>query len=155
MNPSRPSGHPAQVYTDGVGGVESGPGGWAWVIPGGPSASGGAAQTTKNRMELMAIHQALQSTPGPVEVVCRSNYVVGCFRDRWWEGWIRRGWRNSDKKAIPNRDLWTRIIEQVQARHITFLRTAPGISNAAHDQANRLAVEASDSQETVQEQSLF
>lgn len=143
------------MYTDGVGRGDPGPGGWAWAVPDGPSASGGAAQTDKNRMELMAIHQALNTLDGPVEVHLDSSYVVNCFREQWWQSWIRRGWRNSDKKPITNRDLWAQIIEQVQARPITFYRAKPNTGNPSHDQATRLANQGADQQDTVEEQSLF
>ena len=155
MNASSADNKPANVYTDGVGRGDPGPGGWAWVVPDGPQASGGAAQTDKNRMELMAIHQALNTLDGPVEVHCDSSYVVNCFKEQWWESWIRRGWRNSDKKPITNRDLWAQIIEQTQTRPIAFHRAKPNTANPAHDQAARLAAQAADQQETVEEQSLF
>ena len=155
MNTPSGDGKPAQVCTDGAGRADPGPGGWAWAVPGGPTASGGGVQTTKNRMELMAIREALQALEGPVEVYCDSNYVVNCFNKRWWESWIRRGWRNSDKKAITNQDLWAQIIEQVQSRPIAFFWAKPNTGNRPHDEAARLAAEAADSQDTVQEQSLF
>lgn len=50
-----------------------------------------------------------------------SAYVVNCFRDGWWEGWMRRGWRNSGKKPVANRDLWEPLIDTVRRRDdITF-----------------------------------
>lgn len=146
---------PTHVYTDGVSRGDPGPGGWAWAVPDGPSASGGGVQTTKNRMELMAINEAVKSLPGPLEVYCDSLYVVNCFTERWWEGWIRRGWRNSDKKAITNRDLWAQIIEQVQTRPITFNWAKPNTGNQTHNQATRLAAQAADTQDAIEEQSLF
>ena len=39
-------------------------------------------------------------------MVSDSTYVVNCFRDRWFDGWLRRGWRNSHRKPVANRDLW-------------------------------------------------
>ena len=133
---------------------DPGPGGWAWIVPDGQSASGGAVQTDRHRMGLMAIHQALKAVVGPLEVYCDSAYVVNCFREQWWEGWIRRGWRNSDKKSIANRDLWAQIIEQTQARPIAFHRVTPD-GYPAYNEATRLAAEAADQQGTVEEQSLF
>ena len=46
-----------------------------------------------------------------VDVVSDSTYVVNCFRDRWWAGWHRRGWRNTQGKPVANRDLWEPLIE--------------------------------------------
>ena len=39
-----------------------------------------------------------------------STYVVNCFRDRWWEGWRRRGWQNTAGKPVANRDLWEPLL---------------------------------------------
>ena len=53
---------------------------------------------------------------GPLEVRSDSTYVVNCFRDRWWEGWLKRGWTNSQKKPVANRDLWEPLIEAYRRR---------------------------------------
>jgi ribonuclease HI len=44
-------------------------------------------------------------------VVSDSTYVVRCFQDRWWEGWLRRNWRNSQRAPVANRDLWEPLLE--------------------------------------------
>ncbi len=149
---------PTVVYTDGACRGNPGPGGWAWVVPNGQSASGGAPQTTNQRMELNAVLEAVRSVEGPLEVFSDSTYVVNCFRDRWWEGWIRRGWRNSQKKPVANRDLWEPLIELVLAREIEFVWVKGHSGNRWNDEADRLATEAADSQDVVdvvEEQSLF
>ena len=143
------------VYTDGACRGNPGPGGWAWVVPDGQSASGGAPQTTNQRMELTAVLEAVRSLEGPLEVFSDSTYVVNCFRDRWWEGWIRRGWRNSQKKPVANRDLWEPLIELVLAREIELIWVKGHSGNRWNDEADRLATEAADSQDVVEEQSLF
>ena len=43
-------------------------------------------------------------------MVSDSTYVVNCFRDRWWQGWLERGWTNSARKPVANRDLWEPLI---------------------------------------------
>ncbi len=146
---------PTVVYTDGACRGNPGPGGWAWVVPDGQSASGGAPQTTNQRMELTAALEAVRSLDGPLEVFSDSTYVVNCFRDRWWEGWIRRGWRNSQKKPVANRDLWEPLVELVLAREIEFVWVKGHSGNRWNDEADRLATEAADSQDVVEEQSLF
>jgi len=128
------------------------------VVPDGQSASGGAPQTTNQRMELNAVLEAVRSVEGPLKVFSDSTYVVNCFRDRWWEGWIRRGWRNSQKKPVANRDLWEPLIELVLARDIEFVWVKGHSGNRWNDEADRLATEAADSQDVVdvvEEQSLF
>ncbi len=99
--------------------------------------------------------EALRALEGPLEVYCDSTYVVNCFRDRWWEGWIRRGWRTSEKKAVANQDLWAQIIEQVQARSIAFHWVKGHSGDQWNDEADRLATEAADNQDVIEEQSLF
>jgi len=94
------------VYTDGACSGNPGPGGWAWVVPDAAFASGYAPQATNQRMEIMAAFEAVGALPGRLEVRSDSTYVVNCFRDRWWEGWLARGWVNSQRKPVANRDLW-------------------------------------------------
>src|SRR5947199_325037 len=79
--------------------------------PSGPFASGAEAKSTNQRMELQAVLEALTALDGPLEVRSDSTYVVNCFRDRWWEGWLARGWVNKQKKPVANRDLWEPLIE--------------------------------------------
>jgi hypothetical protein len=62
-----------EVYTDGACKGNPGPGGWGWVVPDGPWANGGEAESTNQRMELMAVLDALRSLPGRVEVVSFSS----------------------------------------------------------------------------------
>ena len=103
------------VYTDGSCLGNPGRGGWAWVVPGGPYASGFDAHTTNQRMEITAALEALRELlPGAtagLTVVSDSTYVVNCFRDRWWEGWYRRNWMNTARKPVANRDLWEPLLD--------------------------------------------
>ncbi len=109
------------VYTDGACRGNPGRGGWAWAVPGGRFASGAEGHTTNQRMEITAALEALRAltapgasngeTAGAIEVVSDSTYVVKCFTDRWWEGWLRRNWKNSQNKPVANRDLWEPLLE--------------------------------------------
>jgi len=68
-------------------------------------------------MEITAALESLRTlwTPGhEIEVVSDSTYVVNCFRDGWWEGWLRRGWKNSQNKPVANRDLWEPLVDLVR-----------------------------------------
>jgi uncharacterized phage-like protein YoqJ len=101
-------------------------------------------------MEIAAVLDAVRTLDGPLEVVSDSTYVVNCFRDRWWEGWLRRGWTNSQKKPVANRDLWEPLIELVRARGAGVIRFTwvKGHSNdVMNDLVDRLAVEAAATQE--------
>lgn len=133
------------VYTDGACSGNPGPGGWAWVLApdGARWRSGAAARTTNQRMEVMAVLDALRTFTGPVEVVSDSAYVVNCFRDRWWAGWLRKGWKNSKGQPVANRDLWEPLIELVRARgDVTFRWVKGHGGDPLNDLADRYAVEA-------------
>ncbi|MFQ5556182.1 MAG: ribonuclease H [Acidimicrobiales bacterium] len=132
------------VYTDGACKGNPGPGGWAWVVPHGSYASGHEPSTTNQRMELTAVLDALGRLAGPVDVVSDSTYVVNCFRDGWWEGWLRRGWRNSRKEPVANRDLWEPLLDLYRPRHheISFRWVKGHSGDEWNDIADRLAVEA-------------
>jgi ribonuclease HI/uncharacterized phage-like protein YoqJ len=136
---------PRVVYTDGACSGNPGPGGWAWAVaPSGPFASGPEARTTNQRMELQAVLQALRTLDGPLEVRSDSTYVVNCFRDRWWEGWLARGWLNSQKKPVANRDLWEPLIDAYRPRaaDIRFTWVKGHGDDPLNDVVDRLAVEA-------------
>ncbi|MGI8753919.1 MAG: ribonuclease H family protein [Acidimicrobiales bacterium] len=137
------------VYTDGACSGNPGPGGWAWAVPAGAFRSGTEARTTNQRMELHAVLDAVGYFPGPLEVVSDSTYVVNCFRDRWWEGWLRRGWTNSQKKPVANRDLWEPLVDAYRAdpNRIRFRWVKGHGSDPMNDLVDRLAVEAARTQE--------
>src|SRR5688500_2296933 len=131
------------IYTDGACSGNPGPGGWAWAVEDGPFASGAEAHTTNQRMEIAAALEAVRALAGPVEVVSDSTYVVNCFRDRWWEGWLKRGWINSQKKPVANRDLWEPLIELYRSRgDVTFRWVKGHHTDPMNDLVDRLAVEA-------------
>ncbi len=132
------------AYTDGACSGNPGPGGWAWAVTDdGPFASGFAPQTTNQRMEISAAYEATKAIDGRLEIVSDSTYVVNCFRDRWWEGWLKRGWLNSQRKPVANRDLWEPFIELVQSRgEITFRWVKGHAGDPMNDLVDRLAVEA-------------
>jgi ribonuclease HI len=98
-------------------------------------------------MEITAALEALRALaeyPLPIEVVSDSTYVVNCFRDRWWEGWIRRGWLNSQRKPVANRDLWELLINLVRERGDVTFRWVKGHSgDRLNDLVDEMAVAAS------------
>ena len=132
------------VYTDGACLNNPGPGGWAWAIPGGAHRSGYEPATTNQRMELTAAFEALLHIPGPVHVVSDSTYVVNCFRNRWYEGWLKRGWLNAQKQPVANQDLWKPFIELYLSRasEISFEWVKGHSGDEMNDVVDRLATEA-------------
>jgi ribonuclease HI len=139
------------VYTDGACLGNPGPGGWGWAASFEEYASGAEPRTTNQRMELMAVIQALGAIEGPVEVVSDSTYVVNCFRDRWWQGWKRRGWRNSKGEPVANRDLWEPLIAEVIDRRepgaVVFRWVKGHAGEPMNEFVDGLATEAARSQQ--------
>ena len=139
------------VYTDGSCLGNPGPGGWAWAVPDGPFASGAEAHSTNQRMEITAVIRALEALEGPMHVNSDSTYVVNCFRDRWWEGWKRRGWRNSSGKPVANRDLWEQLLDLAldPDRPVRFSWVKGHSGDEMNDRVDVLAVEAAAAQHGV------
>jgi ribonuclease HI len=137
-------GQPTVVYTDGSCLGNPGPGGWAWAVDGGPSDCGGEAHTTNQRMEVMAVIQALCALSGPIHVMSDSNYVVNCFKQQWWAGWQRKGWKNSQGKPVANRDLWEELFALAlnPSRPVTFGWVKGHSGDRMNDRVDLLATDA-------------
>ncbi len=94
-------------------------------------------------MEVTAAIRACEAISGPLHIVSDSTYVVKCWHDRWWEGWIRRGWKNASKKPIANRDLWEQLVPYFRDREDLTLEWVKGHSGDQwNDMADVLAVGA-------------
>lgn len=134
---------PTTVYTDGACSGNPGPGGWAWAVPAGEWRSGYEPATTNQRMELHAVLDAVRSLEGELDVVTDSTYVANCFRDKWFLGWQRKGWRNSKGQPVANRDLWEPLIEAFLAGRFGVPRWVKGHSgDPMNDRVDELAVRA-------------
>ena len=131
-----------QIYTDGACSGNPGPGGWAWITTTGCFASGFAEQTTNQRMEITAAMAAVKDNTGPLEILSDSTYVVHCFRDEWWKGWLKRNWKNSQRKPVANRDLWEPFIEEVLSRDVIFTWVKAHAGDYWNELAAQVAVEA-------------
>ena len=142
------SGQPVTVYTDGACLGNPGPGGWAWAVPESRYRSGAEGHSTNQRMEIRAALEAVTTLDGPLEVVSDSTYVVNCFRDRWWEGWLARGWINKARKPVANRDLWEPLINAYRAdpSRVRFSWVKGHSDDPMNDLVDRLAVAAAASQ---------
>ena len=135
------------IYTDGACSGNPGPGGWAWAVSpsGTPRGSGGENPSTNQRMEIMAAFNAVQTfydDPRRIVIVSDSNYVVKCFNDGWWRGWHARGWKNSQRKPVANRDLWEPFIDLVNTRgNVEFAWVKGHSGDPMNDLVDSLAVE--------------
>ena len=110
-----------EVFTDGACRGNPGPGGWGVVLRykgKEKNLYGAEADTTNNRMELMAAIEALEGLTRPCEVslTTDSKYVQQGITE-WIHGWKRRGWKNAAKQPVKNADLWRRLDSAVE-RHL-------------------------------------
>jgi ribonuclease HI/uncharacterized phage-like protein YoqJ len=140
---------PTIVYTDGACQGNPGPGGWAWAVPDGEFRSGADPATTNQRMELLAVLDAVTNLRDPVVIRSDSTYVVNCFKNRWWQGWKRKGWRTSQGQPVANRDLWEPLIDEYLADpdRLSFQWVKGHSGERMNDIVDRLAVEAASRQE--------
>jgi ribonuclease HI len=131
-----------EVWTDGACSGNPGPGGWAWATQDGRQGSGGEPGTTNQRMEIRAALEAVRALEGPLVVVSDSTYVVNCFRDAWWKGWLARGWVTSARKPVVSRDLWEPLITLVNERgNVSFGWVKGHSGDPMNDLVDALAVE--------------
>ncbi|GAA3104753.1 hypothetical protein GCM10010464_79930 [Pseudonocardia yunnanensis] len=131
-----------EVWTDGACSGNPGPGGWAWATRDGRQGSGGETPTTNQRMEIRAALEAVRALSGPLVVVSDSTYVVNCFRDGWWRGWLDRGWVTSARKPVVSRDLWEPLVTLFNERGDVSFRWVKGHSgDQMNDLVDALAVE--------------
>jgi ribonuclease HI len=104
-----------EIFTDGACSGNPGPGGYGAILRYGEvtkEISGYSPDTTNNRMELMAVIEALRllKRPSKVRVFSDSSYVVKGM-NTWLSGWVRRNWINSKKQPVLNRDLWEELMK--------------------------------------------
>ena len=137
------------IYTDGACSGNPGPGGWAAVLLDGEGRrrelSDGLRNTTNNRMELLAVIQALETLKRSCDVrlFSDSEYVVNAINKGWLRGWHAKGWIKSDKKPVLNVDLWQRLLPQLERHAITFIWTRGHAGNPENERCDELAVAAS------------
>ncbi|RXV58492.1 ribonuclease HI [Roseovarius sp. A46] len=131
------------AYTDGACSGNPGPGGWGVLmraIEGDTivkerELSGGEAETTNNRMELLAAIHALEtlSKPSAITIVTDSGYVKNGVTG-WIHGWKKNGWKTAAKKPVKNVELWQRL-EEAQKRHAVTWEWVKG--HAGHPENER------------------
>lgn len=131
------------IYTDGACKGNPGPGGWGVLLQSGghrKELCGGEADTTNNRMELMAAIMALESLNAAckVQLYTDSTYVKQGIGE-WIHGWKKNGWRTAARKPVKNADLWQRL-DAARERHELDWRWVKGHSgNPGNETADRLA----------------
>jgi ribonuclease HI len=133
------------IYTDGACSGNPGPGGWGAILSASGKSrelSGGEALTTNNRMELMAVIKSLEllTRPCDVKLYSDSAYVVNAFNQHWIDGWQKKGWVNSAKDPVANRDLWEQLIELTRKHKVEFIKVKGHADNEFNNRCDELAV---------------
>ena len=132
------------IYTDGACSGNPGPGGWAAILKFGPhekELSGGEAQTTNNRMELLGAINGLQALKEPcaVDLYTDSQYLSNAINLGWLEGWKKKNWKRKDG-ALKNVDLWQTLDGLLQIHTVTFRWVKGHAENKYNNRCDALAV---------------
>ena len=133
-----------EIYTDGACSGNPGPGGWGVLLRYGDhekELNGGEAETTNNRMEMMAVIKALEAIKGQpkIELYTDSKYVMQGITE-WIDGWKARGWKTAAKKPVKNVDLWQEMDALVGAHDVRFHWVKGHAGHEGNERADSLAV---------------
>ena len=135
-----------EIYTDGACSGNPGAGGWAAKLMFGAEfkeISGFDAETTNNRMELLAAIrglEALKRAGDVVELYSDSAYLVKAVQNGWIANWQRNGWKTADKSPVKNRDLWEQLIELNEKFRPKYIKVKGHADNPHNNRCDELAV---------------
>ena len=132
-----------EVYTDGACRGNPGPGGWGVLLRYGETEKemyGGEAETTNNRMELMAAIQALENLTRECKVVLTtdSEYVRKGITE-WMANWKKRGWKTASKQPVKNKDLWQRLDKAATQHQVEWHWVRGHTGHPENERADELA----------------
>jgi len=134
-----------EIFSDGACSGNPGPGGWGTILRFGKiekELSGGEADTTNNRMELMGVISGLEALKEPCEVslTTDSRYIVDSINKKWVYTWKKNNWLKSDKKPALNRDLWERLLPLLERHKVSFHWIKGHAGHEENERCDRLAV---------------
>lgn len=134
-----------EIFTDGACSGNPGPGGYGAILRVGEHVkeiSGGEANTTNNRMELMGVISALSALKYPCDVVLTtdSKYVVDSVTKGWAKKWRANNWIKSDKKPALNADLWEKLLDLLEVHNVQFVWVKGHAGHPENERCDRLAV---------------
>lgn len=134
------------IFTDGACSGNPGPGGWAALLRWNgheKTLSGGEAETTNNRMEMMAVICAIEAIkkPSRIELYSDSKYVLDGLT-KWLAGWKAKGWKTANKDPVKNQDLWERLDSLTQAHDMHFHWVRGHDGHKENELVDKLAVAA-------------
>ncbi len=134
-----------EIFCDGACSGNPGPGGYGAILRCGKHVKeirGGAKETTNNRMEMSAAIEALRllTRPCQITITTDSQYLVKGMTE-WIAGWQRKGWRNSKKEPVVNRDLWELLLELTRPHTVQWKWVRGHAGHAENERCDQLARE--------------
>ena len=134
-----------ELFTDGACSGNPGPGGWGAILRYNgheKELSGGEADTTNNRMELLAVIEGLQALKEPCEVTLTSDsqYVCNAISKGWAKSWKKNGWIKSDKSPAKNPELWDRLLDLLERHRVTVVWVRGHNGHPENERCDELAV---------------
>ena len=137
-----------EIHTDGACLGNPGPGGWAALLRFNGrerELTGNEADTTNNRMELMAAIRGLESLKEPcsVRLFTDSQYVQKGFVE-WLPGWVKRGWKTSGREPVKNQDLWQRLQEAARPHQVQWTWVKGHAGDPDNERVDELARSAAE-----------
>ncbi len=135
-----------EIFTDGACSGNPGPGGWAALLRYGPhekEISGAEADTTNNRMELMAAIAALEALKEPCEVdLYTDSEYLRKGMSTWIHAWQKNGWRTAGRKPVKNADLWQRLLKAMRPHQVRWHWVHGHAGHAENERVDALARKA-------------
>ncbi|MCQ2487160.1 MAG: ribonuclease HI [Clostridia bacterium] len=134
-----------EMFTDGACSGNPGPGGYGCILRCNgveKELSGGEAETTNNRMELMAVIAGLQALKRPcnITIYSDSQYFCNGITKGWAESWRQNGWRKKDKKPALNPDLWGTLLDELAKHEVEIVWVKGHAGHPENERCDALAV---------------
>lgn len=134
-----------EMFTDGACSGNPGPGGWGTILRSNgieKEMSGGEANTTNNRMELLAVINGLSALKRKCDVIIYtdSQYVVNGITKGWAQSWKENGWRKKDKKPALNADLWDMLLNLLSEHEYSFVWLKGHDGHPENERCDKMAV---------------
>lgn len=134
-----------QLYTDGACSGNPGPGGYGAILRCNgfeKEISGGEANTTNNRMELMAVIRGLEALNRKCKVTIYSDskYFVDAVEKGWAKSWRKNGWKKSDKSLAKNPDLWEKVLDLIDSHEVELVWIKGHAGHPENERCDQMAV---------------
>ena len=135
------------IYTDGACSGNPGPGGWGALLRHNgkeKELSGGEAHTTNNRMEMMAVIEAIRAIKKPclLKIHSDSALIINAMTKGWIESWQAKRWKKADKKPVENQDLWLELLEVIGTHQVEWIKVKGHSGIPDNERVDQLAVQA-------------